>query len=98
MVRAVRSALAGGLPVAEPSLRDLLFVMHRLSGAAGVFGFASLSDAARRLESAILQGDGSHSTIGDLLAELDSELAAIGSRAGKGCTKKRRRLATVPMG
>jgi CheY-like chemotaxis protein len=47
-------ALLGAGALSEPALAEIRSMAHRLAGAAGIFGFAALSEAASVLEEAIL--------------------------------------------
>jgi CheY-like chemotaxis protein len=47
-------ALLGTGAVSEPALAEIRSMAHRLAGAAGIFGFAALSEATSVLEEAIL--------------------------------------------
>lgn len=51
---------------------ELIAIVHRLSGTAGIFGFTELSEAAERTENALREGRGAQSLIDRLIAELRS--------------------------
>lgn len=55
----------------EAALEEVRFLVHRLAGAAGVFGYAGLSDAAARLDAAFQDGaDPGRPRIDAFIAEL----------------------------
>ena len=49
---------------------DLMAIIHRLSGSAGIFGFADLSNTAERAEDALRDGLDADAAIARLIAEL----------------------------
>ncbi len=80
-VRALAERLARGEPLAGDLLRDLARTAHGLSGAAGVFGFDGISEAAHRLERCLRRQDGGVGDPRPLLAALEAELEAMWARA-----------------
>ncbi|RIX26999.1 Hpt domain-containing protein [Sphingomonas edaphi] len=61
------------------SLEDLEAVVHRLSGSAGMYGYAALSTSAETLENAIRDG-ATRDTIGDLVEDLIAEIRVVQAR------------------
>lgn len=80
-VRMFAVRLGRGEPLAGDLLRDLARTAHGLSGAAGVFGFDAISEAAHRLERCLRRLDGEIGDPHPLLATLEAELDALWSRA-----------------
>jgi len=66
-----------GEPLAGDLLRDLSRTVHGLSGAAGVFGFDEISEAAHRAEMSLRNLDGPATDARDLLDGLIRELETM---------------------
>ncbi|NLH79500.1 MAG: Hpt domain-containing protein [Phyllobacteriaceae bacterium] len=81
LVRTFTSRLERGEPLAGDLLRDLARTAHGLSGAAGVFGFEAISEAAHRLERRVRRLDGDVGDPRPMLATLEAELEALWARA-----------------
>ncbi|NGM49194.1 histidine phosphotransferase [Caulobacter sp. 602-2] len=64
------------LRAAETSMKDRHYIVHRLAGAAGVFGYARITDLARDLDDLLLdQGDAPPEAFADLIAALEGVAA-----------------------
>lgn len=79
-IRLLRERWQGGEPLAGELLELLKRMTHGLAGAAGVFGFDAVSDAAHRLEGVLRVPDPASSDPSPLFDDLEAELSAIGSR------------------
>lgn len=76
-IRSLRDRLRHGEPLEGEVLRQLTHTAHGLSGAAGIFGFEAVSDAAHRVET-VLRGFAERPTdIDGPLDVLEGELAAL---------------------
>ncbi|KSB90165.1 hypothetical protein AS593_17510 [Caulobacter vibrioides] len=61
------------LRAAETSLKDKHYIVHRLAGAAGVFGYAHVTDLARDLDDLLIeQGDAPPEAFAELIAALET--------------------------
>jgi len=80
-VRGLRDRLAAGEPLAGDLLRDLCRTVHGLSGAAGVFGFDAISEAAHRAEVCLRAMDGPPGDPAPLLDALEAQLETVWSEA-----------------
>lgn len=76
-IRDLRARLDGGEPLSGDLLRDLCRTVHGLAGAAGVFGFEDISEAAHRAEISLRRLDAAPPDPRPLLDALDAHLAAI---------------------
>jgi CheY-like chemotaxis protein len=78
VILAKRQKVTGGDSLSPSALEELQSCAHKLAGAAGIFGFQTVSCAAFKLEGSIenrRRGDG---TTGELESELDMLLGSIG--------------------
>lgn len=76
ILRSLRARWDSGEPLSGTLLKDLLHTVHGLSGAAGIFGFDTLSEAAHLLECSLRCPDGE---AGDPRAAFDRLDAALGA-------------------
>lgn len=81
-IRRLRAEGLHGVPLAGDLLRDLQRTVHGLSGAAGVFGFDSISDAAHRVERRLRAFGGVEDDADHLLDALETELEDLWAREG----------------
>jgi HPt (histidine-containing phosphotransfer) domain-containing protein len=81
-VRGLRTRLDAGEALAGDLLRDLTRTVHGLAGAAGVFGFDEISEAAHRAELNLRHLDGVFGDPRPLLDVLEARLAALWSSSG----------------
>lgn len=75
--RALRDRWQNGEPLTGELLEALRRMAHGLAGAAGVFGFDAVSDAAHRLQDALRAPDPSSIDPTPLFDALEAELAAL---------------------
>jgi HPt (histidine-containing phosphotransfer) domain-containing protein len=73
-IRTLRTRWGAGETIAADQLRDLARIVHGLSGAAGVFGFDDISEAAHRAEMSLRNLDGPSS---DPLVRLDALIVGL---------------------
>jgi HPt (histidine-containing phosphotransfer) domain-containing protein len=60
------------LRATETSAKDRHYIVHRLAGAAGVFGYAAVTDLARDLDDLLIeQGDAPPQAFAELIAALE---------------------------
>ncbi|PVM90616.1 Hpt domain-containing protein [Caulobacter endophyticus] len=56
----------------QTSAKDKHYIVHRLAGAAGVFGYAAVTDLARDLDDLLIdQGDAPPEAFAELIAALE---------------------------
>ncbi|MDG2531218.1 Hpt domain-containing protein [Caulobacter endophyticus] len=57
---------------ADTSMKDRHYVVHRLAGAAGVFGYGKVTDLARELDDLLIeQGEAPPEAFAELIAALE---------------------------
>lgn len=76
-VRAIRGHLKAGEPVSPEVLAHLFKTVHALAGAAGLFGFETVSEAALQVERILRAGETSAAEIAPSLAELGARLDEV---------------------
>lgn len=76
-IRRLRARYAAGEALGGELLRDLCRTVHGLAGAAGVFGFDDISEAAHRAEIALRNLDGPPEDPQPLLDALEARLAMV---------------------
>jgi chemotaxis protein histidine kinase CheA len=76
-VRAIRGHLKAGEPVSPEMLTHLFRTVHALAGAAGLFGFETVSEAALRVERILRAGETTTAEIAPSLAELGTRLDEV---------------------
>lgn len=67
--------------IAKPDLAALAMLAHQLKGSAGGYGFPSITDAAKQLETS--------ANAGAELETLAAEIRALGELCGRACTGER---------
>lgn len=78
-IAALRDRWRRGEPLVGELLREMTRAAHGLSGAAGIFGFEAISEAAHRLERSLRSLDEPPPDPGPLFDALVEELAALGA-------------------
>lgn len=77
ILRALRARWDGGEDLSGALLKDLLHTVHGLSGAAGIFGFETLSEAAHLLECSLRCPEGDADEPRAAFDRLDAALSAL---------------------
>lgn len=77
ILRALRARWDGGEDLSGALLKDLLHTVHGLSGAAGIFGFETLSEAAHLLECSLRCSEGEAGDPRAAFDRLDAALDAL---------------------
>ncbi len=80
IVRGLRDRMAAGETLVGDRLKEMQRTVHGLSGAAGVFGFDSISEAAHRVEWRLRGLDQGPGDLDGLLDALEAVLADLWAR------------------
>lgn len=69
-------------PASSSALTEILTCAHKLTGAAGIFGFTNVSAAAAALEESMVDGDTGDHAPGRIQTNLDALIACLESVTG----------------